>query len=369
MSSKTTATVAVGVNIATAAEFYNFTATQTGEHRFQVRLANAAGNGDYVIYLMHQLLGSGTTYLAVPKTTAALASGETTPVFPTLTIDLTATDKVGIWIDGQATDNAVTGAVDIWVEDSVATVVAAIWDKLLTGITTAGSVGKLIKDYLDAAISSRAATGAQMDLINDAVDAASLAASAVAKIQSGLSTLTAADVWGFATRTLTSFGTLVASIWTYIDRTLTQAIASAIAALSGDSLAITVSDTWSQTLTGLRENTSYVSIDLVVKKQKKDDDEDAVIWIRKNASGSGDGLLYLNGATPVSPVVAGDGSITVASSTSLTFNLAARATAELIGNVDLNGLFYAVKYYFASEVATVQTGVCNVDEGVIRAIE
>jgi hypothetical protein len=211
--------------------------------------------------------------------------------------------------------------------------------------------------------------GAQMDLINDAVDAASLAASAVAEIQSGLSTLTAADVWGYATRTLTSFGSLVSDIWSNVSRTLTQAIASAIAALSGDSLAITVSDTWSQTLTGLRESTSYVSIDLVVKKQKKDDDEDAVIWIRKNASGSGDGLLYLNGATPVSPVVAGDGSITVVSSTSLTFNLAARATAELIGNVDLNGLFYAVKYYFASEAATVQTGVCNVDEGVIRAIE
>ncbi len=34
----------------------------------------------------------------------------------------------------------------------------AIWDVLLTAITTAGSIGKLIKDYLDAAISSRAAS-------------------------------------------------------------------------------------------------------------------------------------------------------------------------------------------------------------------
>lgn len=31
----------------------------------------------------------------------------------------------------------------------------AIWNQLLTAITTAGSIGKLIKDYLDAAISSR----------------------------------------------------------------------------------------------------------------------------------------------------------------------------------------------------------------------
>ena len=33
--------------------------------------------------------------------------------------------------------------------------VSDIWAALLTGITTAGSIGKLIKDYLDAAVSSR----------------------------------------------------------------------------------------------------------------------------------------------------------------------------------------------------------------------
>lgn len=35
------------------------------------------------------------------------------------------------------------------------TLAGVIWDSLLTGITAAGSVGKLIKDYLDAAVSSR----------------------------------------------------------------------------------------------------------------------------------------------------------------------------------------------------------------------
>jgi hypothetical protein len=40
----------------------------------------------------------------------------------------------------------------------VAVIVAAIWDKLTSGITTTGSIGKLIKDYLDAAISTRLAS-------------------------------------------------------------------------------------------------------------------------------------------------------------------------------------------------------------------
>lgn len=37
-------------------------------------------------------------------------------------------------------------------------IVSAIWNKLLTEITTASSIGKLIKDYLDAEVSSRLAT-------------------------------------------------------------------------------------------------------------------------------------------------------------------------------------------------------------------
>lgn len=38
--------------------------------------------------------------------------------------------------------------------------VAEIWDALLAGIVTSDSIGKLIKDYLDVAVSTRASTGA-----------------------------------------------------------------------------------------------------------------------------------------------------------------------------------------------------------------
>lgn len=41
---------------------------------------------------------------------------------------------------------------------SFGTLVSDIWHHLLTGITTAGSIGKLIKDYLDASITSRLAS-------------------------------------------------------------------------------------------------------------------------------------------------------------------------------------------------------------------
>jgi hypothetical protein len=87
---------------------------------------------------------------------------------------------------------SVTGNVGGNVTGSVGSVSnpASIWNALTSGLTTVGSVGKLLVDNVNATISSR-------------------------------STLTAADVWTYATRTLTSFGTLATDVWAAATRTLT----------------------------------------------------------------------------------------------------------------------------------------------------
>lgn len=103
--------------------------------------------------------------------------------------------------------------------------VQAIWDALTSALTTAGSIGKFLVDRIDAVLSTRAsqtsvdtiddfldtevaaikaktdnlpaspaAVGSAMTLATDAMNANALAADAVAEIQSGLSTLTAAGV-------------------------------------------------------------------------------------------------------------------------------------------------------------------------------
>lgn len=51
-----------------------------------------------------------------------------------------------------------------------------------------------------------------------------LSAAGVGAVQSGLSTLTAQQVWEYAQRTLTGFGTLVADIWANATRTLTAIV-------------------------------------------------------------------------------------------------------------------------------------------------
>lgn len=68
----------------------------------------------------------------------------------------------GNWLT--ATGFSTHSAADVWLSATrtltsygslAGDTASAVWDTLLTGITTVGSIGKLIKDYLDAAISTR----------------------------------------------------------------------------------------------------------------------------------------------------------------------------------------------------------------------
>jgi len=102
-------------------------------------------------------------------------------------------------VSGDAMD-LIAGAVDANAVDvtAVAEIAGGVWDEALAGHTGAGTAGQA-QGRLDAAISTRAAPGAQMDLVNDAVDAASLATSAATEI--------AGKVWDEALSGHTGVGT------------------------------------------------------------------------------------------------------------------------------------------------------------------
>jgi hypothetical protein len=180
-------------------------------------------------------------------------------------------------------------------------------------------------------------------------------------VEYSITSPTAADiataVWSAVTRTLTAGGFAAADVWAYAVRTLTQSAAAVQSAMTGTALSIQRGDSFSVTFTGLPANTGYVSIDFTVKSSRADADTESIICVRKNASGVGDGLLYLDGYVPHAPVTAADGSITVVSATSITVALSAAA-----------GLSYDVQYVFATTVQTATEGVCNVTADVRRAI-
>jgi hypothetical protein len=112
-----------------------------------------------------------------------------------LQTDLANGGRLDLLVDGikTKTDNlpaspaAVGSKMDI-VDSPSATglgaIVSAIWDKLLTGISTSGSIGKLIKDFLDAAVSTRLPTTSYS------------AAPSAASIDAQLSGTHGAGAWG-----------------------------------------------------------------------------------------------------------------------------------------------------------------------------
>lgn len=154
-----------------------------------------------------------------------------------------------------------------------------------------------------------------------------------------------------------------ADVWTYATRTLTQSAASVTAAVAGSIITITRGDTLSVSLTGLGSLSGYVSIDFTVKKERSDTDDEAILRIRLNASGTDDGLLRVNGAA-ASDDSKGSITIDVEADGDITVSLDADIANSLIE--DTND--YDVQLITASAVTTLTEGVCEVVEDVTRAV-
>lgn len=106
----------------------------------------------------------------------------------TLINNLNNISAADVWAYGARSINSGNVTIDSNSVDS-------IWDSLTSGLTSVGSVGKLIVDNLDAQVSTR-----------------------------GTSTLTAGDVWANATRTLSNTGVdaISTDVWSEATRTLTN---------------------------------------------------------------------------------------------------------------------------------------------------
>lgn len=150
-----------------------------------------------------------------------------------------------------------------------------------------------------------------------------LSAGAVA-LQSTLSTLS------------TTVSGLVAAVWAYATRTLTQSAASVTAAVTGSSVTVYRGTRWSIALTGLPVNTGYTAIIFSVKRRESDADSAAIFQVRTTT-----GLTAFAGAPTVT---AGQAAITVNSSTAITITCEAATTVYATPGT----YSYGVKYMDAS---------------------
>lgn len=245
---------------------------------------------------------------------------------------------------------------------------------------------------------------------------------------SSRSSHTAADVWSSTPRTLTSFGTLVADIWSNVIRTITggslttnpptaNEIADQVwdevlaghttAGTTGEALdnagggnAVTAENIWeypsrtitgatvsgaeiadvldndiitirrgdsiSISFTGLGVLTGYTSLWFTIAntKQRNEADSTSRIHIRKNASDSGDGLLYLN-SEPAANAALGEITIDDASAGDITVTLDENASYLL---VPVDNKPFDIQMLKDGNISTLREGVANITADVTRAI-
>lgn len=98
--------------------------------------------------------------------------------------------------------------------------------------------------------------------------------------------------------TVTVDDTLIAAIWGYASRTLTQTAAQVAASVSGSDLAIVRGVTLEATLTGLTIPATWSKIYFTIKKYPGTADSGATVQIvESNPGDADDGLIILNAAT------------------------------------------------------------------------
>ena len=252
--------------------------------------------------------------------------------------------EVGVFAPVSVTANVVLDQVQVFFQDASISSRAS-----QTSLDTIDGIVDAI--VVDTGTDIPAAIAALNDLSAAEAQAAAAAAIVAADVATGaevaaLNDLSAADVWAYGTRTLT------------------QTAAEVAAAVAGSTLTIHRGDTFTATLTGLGSLADYVSLDFTVKSKRSDDDDSAVVRIRLNATGLGDGLLRINAAEAGTP---GNGSITIddLAAGDVTLTLAADETEGLTPHV---GYFYDIQMITATAVETLTAGTCNVTADVTRAV-
>lgn len=190
-----------------------------------------------------------------------------------------------------------------------------------------------------------AVTGDAMDLVNAPNNAALVAIGTA--------------VWATTVRTLSSFGTLIADIWSYGARTLTQTLASITSSiLSGNTLTILRGDSISIAITGLGNMVGISKLYFTVKN-KEHDTADNVGMLQIEKTG---GLLFLNGQTTTIT----NGSITVNDTTlgNITVAILPAASSQL----PLGTHYYDIQRISSSgTVSTLALGDFTVTVDITKA--
>jgi hypothetical protein len=343
-------------NISSATVIGSYTATADKLVMVDFVVNQVAGGGDYTAYIT-KTVGS-VEYTILPKSTLTAAAGETAIGGQSGWILVRNGDVIKVYIDGLAGDTSTP-------DSSVRFFEGALADGAITATVVA--------------------TGA--------IDADAIATDAVTEIQNGLAT--AANQTTLLARIGAFTGSGVNTILGFL-KAIAQKAANTPSDIGGTFSAGTDSleaiadkleqsstivdnvtsgsitkyrgDYWSIALSGMGDLTDYVSLDFMIKRSLGDADTASLLWVRKNASGTGDGLKYVNGAIVAAPYSSNDGSLTPGTPLSggtATLVVKAVVTKDLSAE---DNLYYEVQAIFTAGPATRLRGIFNIAGDVVRAV-
>jgi hypothetical protein len=249
------------------------------------------------------------------------------PTAPLLAANYVAPDNAGIAAIQAKTDDltfTTPNKVDASATVDTSGVAGAVWDELLASHTDVGSAG--------AALAASGSAGDPWSTALPGAYAAGTAGKAIADIVAKTDQIDVSDV-------------------------------SFVTAVSGSTITILRGDTLSASLLNLGSLASYVTLDFTVKRSSQEADDDAIIRIRKNATGLTDGLVRLNGAAYTTGT---DGSITItdAPTGDVTIMLKAGVTDDLVPG----SYVYDIQLIEAAKVTTLTTGGLVVTADVTRLV-
>jgi hypothetical protein len=156
---------------------------------------------------------------------------------------------------------------------------------------------------------------------------------------------------------ITSFESVAADVWAYATRTLTMTAAQIASVLAGSEITVHRGDTTSISITGAGNISARTKLWFAVKLDKHQEDTEAQLFITE-----ADGLVYVNGADPTASQTA---TITVTNATTgaLTIAISAAATAAL---EELGG-HWELQMLTASGITTLLYGTFVLTEDVVKA--
>ena len=148
-----------------------------------------------------------------------------------------------------------------------------------------------------------------------------------------------------------------ADVWSYATRTLTQSAAAVAAVVAGTTLTIQRGDSLSAALTGLGSIVGRKKLWITIKSSETGADTEAVVQIEETA-----GLIYLNGAAGTA--LQGDITVDDATAGDITITLLAASAAQL----PIGAYVYDVQWVDASDaVYTLTSGTARIVADVTRA--